>query len=45
MKHPLPRIHLITLGVRELVRATEFYRKVFDCGTTSKYDGDSPGCL
>jgi len=44
-RHPLPRMHMITLGVTDLPRATEFYRQVFDVDTTGDHDEVSFFCL
>lgn len=41
MRHPIPRINLITLGVTDLARATNFYRQAFATETTGNYEGVS----
>lgn len=45
MSHPIPRVHLITLGVTDLARATAFYRHAFETETTGDYDEVSFFCL
>jgi len=45
MNHPLPRMHMVTLGVTDLARSTEFYRRVFGIDTTGDHDEVSFFCL
>lgn len=42
---PLPRMHMVTLGVTDLARSTAFYRRVFGIDTTGDFDGVSFFCL